>query len=610
MCGIILAISNKQAIDRKLFNEARNSMHHRGPDAAGSAFLHNGCVAIGHRRLSILDLSDAANQPMQLDSLWITYNGEIYNYPELRSFLETKGCCFRTNSDTEVLLHGYRIWGEDICNQLSGMFAFAIWNDATRKLFLVRDHIGQKPLYYAQVNHHYIVASEIKAIRILIGNSLNMRKESVPDNIVHGFIPEPYTWYQEIECLLPGHSKVVQSNNQTFTSTTKKYWSFSPDPDPRPISKEKAFNAMGEEIEKAVKSHLLADVEVGALLSGGTDSSCVVAIASRYLSHPIKTFSIGFGSPNGDELPLARETAQQIGTLHKEKIVTKSDFDTSLSKVIQIFDQPFADTSLVPTERISSFAAKDVKVVLTGDGGDEIFGGYNLGHNISPFLNNISRNFPLNKRDLKRFIFPIYDRIYYLTFGEQRWQASVGSPKNGFWKNRLIKLLNNDIAKTLLNYDPLWVHHKYNDPTLDPVRRIQWKLIKISLPGKFLVKVDRCSMHHSLEARSPFLSHTLVETMMNIPTEIRNPRKDWYKGLFRDWLKNKVPNRVLFSPKRGFSPPYTHYPRSSDYNDPNILKHCIDASIINKSAWPQIKRKPPLLWKFLQMERGLEAGIL
>lgn len=611
MCGIIAVVSTRAVINHPLFNRARDTMTHRGPDAEGAVFLQNGLVALGHRRLAIMDLSKAANQPMNHGPLWVTYNGEIYNYPALRKELERLGIHFKTNSDTEVLLHGYRVWGKDLCKHLTGMFAFAIWDNEHQTLFLGRDHLGQKPLYYAEFDGKFVIASEIKAIRMLMATNPKIRKEALLDHIIYDFVPEPYTWYENIKCVLPGHQLTVKAQGDRVELKEEPYWTYTPPATPLSMTTEEALEIMGDEIEKAVKSHLMADVEVGAFLSGGTDSSCVVALANHYMNHPIRTFSVGFGSSDEDELPLARETARRVGAIHTEGIVNESEFGSSLDDVLKMFDQPFADSSLVPMLKVAEIASKSVKVVLTGDGGDEAFGGYNLGAYISPALNkNIWRNASLSRSSARALLIHLYERVIFRMFGAAYWSARKQSPRYLSSTSRQRNLFGKELADCLQHYDHRWVYEKNKDSALDPFRQAQWHNIKFILPGKMLAKVDRCAMHHSLEARSPFLSHTLIETMLNMPTSVRNPNNDWYKGLFRQWARNKIPANVINAPKRGFGAPSQWKPVTNGSFGIETLNHCVDASFVQPDAWPEIKRKPRLFWKLLQVERALETGVI
>ncbi len=605
MCGVFAVLELYDSIDRARFDEARDALTHRGPDVGGSIFLKNNRVAIGHRRLSILDLSDAANQPMQLGSTWISFNGEIYNYQVLRAKLQKEGCKFITTSDTEVLLHGYRIWGQNLCDYLEGMFAFAIWDDKKRTLFLARDHVGQKPLYYAHMGDTFLFASEIKAIQAYQDKELTLRNESLLDFHVYDCIPEPYTWYKEVYCLSAGHCMEVVCENERFKTKINPYWNFSPNPEPQAISISDAMEKMAEQIRYAVSSHMISDVEVGAFLSGGADSTCVVTLANDFSATPIKTFSIGFGSSDGDELPIVRNTVNRLKTIHQENIVTEEDFRNSIDSVLDIFDYPFSDTSLVPTKRVSELAAKDVKVVLTGDGGDEAFGGYNYGWYLSPYLADRSAT-KFSGKNLRADLSIKADKLFYSIFGESAWKARPNYLRKMPPRKNVVGYLGEGMREALLNYDIYWAYHTYKKPELDPFREAQWIHVKTNLPSKLLVKVDRCSMRHSLETRAPFLSHRLIETMLDLPTEIRNPKNDWYKGLFRTWLKGKISDEVLAAPKRGFATP-KHWGlinTSKEYND--CLRNCVNEEAINLEAIPKLAKRPKLFWKYLQIEKAYQ----
>ena len=604
MCGIFIVLTSSNEVDRPRFIKARDQQTHRGPDAEGSIFLQNGRVAIGHRRLSILDLSSAANQPMRLESSWISFNGEIYNYESLRTELEKMGCRFATHSDTEVLLHGYRIWGQEVCQHLEGMFAFAIWNDNTREMFLARDHVGQKPLYYAELGNEFLISSEIKSIQYYLRKELTLRNESLLDFYIYDCVPEPYTWFREVFCVPPGHCMKVSYKNEYIENKLIKYWGYTPNPDPEPITTPNAMEIMAEKINYAVSSHMISDVEVGAFLSGGADSTCIVTLASEIANHPLKTFSIGFDSPEGDELPIVKKTINRLHTTHRQEIVKSEDFRKSINHVLDIFDFPFADTSLVPTERVSALAARDVKVVLTGDGGDEVFGGYNYGWFISPFLaSRFGDKFTCT--NIKAKLLFMWDKLFYSIYGASGWQAKANFlHRMGSRKNALNKI-GESMRSALLNYDLFWAYNNHKNSNLDPFREAQWLNLKIHLPSKLLVKVDRCSMQHSLETRAPFLSHHLIECMLDMPTTVRNPNVDWYKGLFRAWLKNKISDDVLNAPKRGFSTPAHWNPVNTNEHDGKLLSSCINVGAINSEIIPDINKNPKLLWKYLQIENAL-----
>jgi asparagine synthase (glutamine-hydrolysing) len=610
MCGFIVAMSVDSVIDRDQFDRARDILSHRGPDGFGSRFFVQDRVALGHRRLSIIDLSEAGSQPMQSGSLWIVFNGEIYNFPELRDELEKQGCQFTSHSDTEVLLHGYRTWGSRLCERLEGMFAFAIYDEATSGLFVARDHVGQKPLHYAVVDGCFIAASEIKAIHSLVGHQLPMRRESFLDYLVYDYVPEPNTWYRDVRCTLPGHFMEVRHAGGRIDIQESRYWSYVPPVDPPPISKADALELMNEQIQRSVKSHLLSDVEVGALLSGGVDSGSIVATASQLTEAPLRTFTIGFGSSDEDELPSARLVASRYRTQHQEEIVGESDFRSTVDGVLDIFDQPFADTSLVPTLAVSSVAAKSVKVVLTGDGGDEVFGGYDLGKYISPFLGPLPwRTSRFDRGSANEFLKFCRDTLFYLCMPQARWNSRNHYPKYVRSARREFRLMPVELRRQLEHYEYRWMYPPNTVDGLDAFRQAQWHRIKHILPGRMLAKMDRCSMQHSIEARAPFLSHVLIEAMLNLPTSIKNPPAKWFKGLLREWASDRLPLQVLNARKRGFAVPkgWNALPQSA--HDINALDRTVRHGLISPSAWPDLHRKSRVLWKVLQVDRAIARGL-
>jgi asparagine synthase (glutamine-hydrolysing) len=598
MCGFLFAVSSAGPWDPVRFNAARDALAHRGPDAADSAFLDHHTVALGHRRLSILDLSAAANQPMRQDALWVVYNGEIYNYPELRKELEQRGCVFRTHTDTEVLLHGYRVWKDGLCEKLRGMFAFALWDDETETLYAGRDHLGQKPFYFASVDGRFVAASEIKAITALLGRRFPMRRESLLEFLVCDYVPEPFTWYEGIQSLLPGHYLKLKRRSGSWAWGTAEYWSFRPDPHPRPIRPEQAREEMGRLIEREVRAHLQSDVEVGAFLSGGVDSSCVATVAGAALNHPLKTFSIGFGSADEDELPLARQTAARIGARHFERTVRMEELRQALDRVLTVFDQPFGDSSLAPTYEVSELAAEQVKVVITGDGGDEVFGGYWHYHKYLTLPEWSFSSWPALRHSwAARWA------------GLAAWQARLNFGHQVMTERNARRVLAPALAGALRDHDPCWQFRAHWRPELDPFRRAQWLDIKCYLPGDILVKVDRCSMRHSLETRPPFLAAGLLEYMLNLPAEVKNPGGE-FKGLFRDWLRNRVPDGVLHAPKRGFG--ITDALWSDFLADERVeraMRAGVERGLFSADAMELSRRNPGLAWRMIQITQALESGL-
>lgn len=596
MCGILFQY-DATGCDKRRFDAARELMAHRGPDAAGSEFLDDGRVALGHRRLSIIDLSAAANQPMRSGDVWIVFNGEIYNSPELRETLRARGHSFRTHSDTEVLLEGYKEWGgEELCSKLHGMFAFVVWDAPRRCAFLARDHVGQKPLYYFRGPNRFAAASEIAPALHVLGAGLPARRESVPELLYYGYIPEPFTFRRELFALLPGHCMTVRFGEAGSDAVSRAYWAYTPDPEPRPVTEAAALELVGREIEQAVKSHLLADVEVGSFLSGGVDSSCVAATAARLLSRKLKTFCIGMGDDDVNEAPRARATAAELGAEHHEEFVPDDQFRVESHRTLELFGQPFGDFSLVPTERVARLARRHVKCALTGDGGDEVFGGYahypdHVGFPAVDWssLRAVARSARLRLR------------------GIRRWRAAPNYGHVMVSPAEVNACLHPDFVRELGDFDVTWYFRQHWRPELDPFRRAQWLDIKTYLPSDILTKVDRCTMRHSLETRPPFLSHRLIEAVMNIPAEIKNPRGE-RKALFRRWAAGRIPEAVLSAPKIGFGLPPGRFPHDGGATPAaEALPRCVEQGIVRRDIVPDIMRLRYASWKMLQVEEALSS---
>ena len=599
MCGILAALSTDQIWDKDQFKKARDTLYHRGPDDAGAEFLKDGFVALGHRRLSILDLSSSGRQPMQVDQLWIVFNGEIYNYKELRLILESKGFCFKSDCDTEVLLHGYKYWGKNLCDKLSGMFSFVIWNNQDSSLFCARDPIGQKPLYYANFNNSLILASEIKAIKALTGHNFRMRRESFHEFLVYDYIPGSSTWFEGIFELPPGHQMLVQSDNRNIISHKQRYWNFQPDPQPLKVSKAHASSVLAESISDSVSNHLQSDVEVGSLLSGGLDSNCVTFEASRILGSGLKTFCVGFNADTESETKEAANSSRILNCDHHEEIITNSNIEDALKRSLRLFDQPFGDPSQLPTWSIAKVASQKVKVVLTGDGGDEVFGGYWSYGQYSSFP-------PFDFSSIQRFL----NSVRIRRLGLKTWQNLHENFTHFSTLNpEVLKILNPEYHIE----DGYWYFRRYNITNLDIFRRSQWVDIKSYLPGSILEKVDRCTMAHSLEARPPLLERRLLERIFSLPVEITNPKGE-YKSLLRKSYRKKIRSSILKAPKKGFAGPDKFW---TDICKHEIAKEALETLIklgfIAPNAEKLVKNNFRIIWRlmlvYLSITEGYFSGI-
>lgn len=547
MCGIYGAFSTDAArpIEASLLERMGQVLAHRGPDGGGARLA--GPVGIGMRRLSIIDLA-GGEQPMANEdkTIWVVFNGEIYNYRELRADLRGRGHRFTTASDTEVLLHLYEELGERCVEPLRGMFAFAIWDAPEQTLLLARDRLGIKPLYYAATPQGLLFGSELKALLQSPSLSRRIDEDALAAYLQYGYVPDPLSILKGVVKLPPGHVVTVRRG---MPDAPRQYWRATPflrEPSLR-LSEEEATERLWSELEDAVRSHLVSDVPVGAFLSGGLDSSAVVAIMAREAGQRVKTFSVGFREDRYNELPHARQVAELYDTEHHELLVEPSGLK-ALDELLAGFDEPFADSSAVPTYLVSRLARQHVKVVLSGDGGDEIFAGYeryrvdhrrrhlglvgdlHLGgplRALSAVLpvgggRNILHNLSLPR--IRRYLdsmslFP--ERSVRDLFGGQRAALSLES---------------------------------MTDPALDPLSQLQDLDIKTYLPGDILAKVDRMSMANSLEARVPLLDHRLVEFACGLPASLRL-RSGVGKYLLKRTLHGRLPPELLTRPKQGFGVP-------------------------------------------------------
>jgi asparagine synthase (glutamine-hydrolysing) len=377
MCGILAQINFKSPIDPLVFNTMRDTMTHRGPDGANSLFFNDHSIALGHRRLSIIDLTSAGQQPMcnEDESLWLTFNGEIYNYKSLRKELEAQGHQFASNTDSEVLLHGYEAWGINLVDRLKGMFAFCIWNLDDKSMFLARDRFGIKPLCYYQDENTFLAASELKAIVTSpsVPKVLNMK--ALSDYLVFRYVPSPHSIWKGIQKLPPASCMMIKADG---SSRQWEYW--KPEYGRKPIAESQAIEQLDHLLEKSVNEHLASDTPVGLLLSGGMDSSTIGHYLHKNGLRP-NTFTVGFTDKDLSEHMDARILADQFETIHHE-LMLEDEFLTLVDKLTYFFDEPLGGTAFMPTYLVSKLASQHVKVVLGGHGGDEVFAGYSWFHQL------------------------------------------------------------------------------------------------------------------------------------------------------------------------------------------------------------------------------------
>ena len=563
MCGLAgIVLSHGASVDERVVAEMRDVQAHRGPDEAG-LYLGEG-VGLGHRRLSIIDVGHG-RQPMVDDAagLVLVYNGELYNFPELRAELQAQGFEFHTRCDTEVLLRAWQHWGEGCLTRLVGMFAFAVWDIHERRVFLARDPIGIKPLYYGFTRARDLVfASELKGLLAHPGVERNLDPQALEDYMAFGYVPDPKCIYRGIRKLPPGYWLTWRAGEPHPTS--RKYWDV-PFRQDNGISLDDAMGELRGLLDRSVASQMVSDVPLGAFLSGGVDSSAVVASMSRASREPVRTCSIGFDQGSFDESEYARRVAQHLRTRHFERRVDSDDYDL-LDILSGIYDEPFADSSALPTYRVCELARTQVTVALSGDGGDENFAGYRRYRWHAkesswrgrlpaalrrPFFGLLGGIYP--KADWAPR--PLRAKTTFQALARDNVEAyfHTVSTTSGAVRQQLYSA---KFRRDLQGYSAFSVfqNHVQDAPTEDPLLLAQYLDFKTYLPGDILTKVDRASMAHSLEVRVPLLDHRLVEWASSLPPGLKL-RGSTGKYIFKKMLEPELPRDVLYRAKMGFAVP-------------------------------------------------------
>lgn len=563
MCGIVGAIGKEltgdEAAARNLIARMCGVIEHRGPD-------HEGCyvageAALGMRRLSIIDRA-TGQQPISNEdgTVWIVFNGEIYNYRELRSELIARGHQFQTNSDTETIVHLYEDEGERCVERLRGMFGFAIWDKRKQSLLLARDRAGKKPLHYAQVGGTLVFGSEIKSLFQHDAVRREVNLEAISDFLSFGYVPDPATAFRDIHKLPPGFTLTFKDGRVSL----RRYWDFDYSNQTAPTSQmaeSEYVEGLRELIAEAVEVRLESEVPLGAFLSGGIDSSIVVSMMARAMQQPVKTFSIGFSESSFDELKYARLTANQFQTDHHEFIVTP-DVCQLVEEIVWHHDEPFADVSSIPTYVVSKMAREHVTVVLSGDGGDEVFGGYER-YAIDRRRQGYERA-PQFVRSLMR---AVSGGLPYGTRGKNFLRNISLEPGARYVDS--MSYFNEDAKRALFSESTRRALNGHNSATAfesmfglpSSAERLDHLIYldsKTYLPGDILVKVDRMSMAHSIETRAPLLDHKLIEFAQTIPASLKL-RYD-AEGLTTKYILKKaatglIPSEIINRPKQGFDVP-------------------------------------------------------
>jgi asparagine synthase (glutamine-hydrolysing) len=557
MCGIAGIIQKNRNAEQSEIELMTDALQHRGPDGQGSTLYQN--VAIGHRRLSIIDLN-GGKQPLsnEDETIWITFNGEIYNFIELRDQLLLKGHIFHTMSDTEVIVHAYEEWGTECVMRLRGMFAFAILDSNKRELFIARDHFGIKPLVYGFSDQVFCFASEIQALRKVGGMEWTVNLEAVDQYLQFQYIPAPNTIYNNVFKLPPAHYIVIDFDGQI--KTLQRYWELKFQPlHGRSVSDwEEELTHL---LKESVRAHLVSDVPFGAFLSGGIDSSLVVGMMAEQMQQPVKTFSIGFKEKQFNELDYARMVSKRWNTEHHEEIV-EPDALSILPELVRHYGEPFGDSSAIPTWYVSRLARKHVTMVLTGDAGDEIFAGYqSYTSRWSKNLKPIPEHLSWYKRGVYALLHKVKPQKYSMRNASlEEWLKNIhycnDSFRSGLWKPEIqnqFESKNRDFLEAFFQQASNFGHFQ-KAQSLD---------FNTYLPGDILTKVDVASMMHSLETRTPLLDIKVVEFAAQIPESynINRMSKEGWKGklLLKQILKKYYPSEFIHRPKMGFGVPLSHW---------------------------------------------------
>jgi asparagine synthase (glutamine-hydrolysing) len=618
MCGIAgyIHLNKNEKADRSVLKKMTDCISYRGPDGEGLFIKDN--IAIGHRRLSIIDI-EGGSQPMLSENgnIVLSFNGEIYNYIELREELKELGHTFQTNSDTEVIIKAYKAWGTHCVKKFNGMWAFALWDALEKQLFLSRDRFGEKPLHYFFNNNTLVFGSEIKCLTAY-GIDLIPRTELLQVYLTFTYIPGPDTFYRNIFKLLPGNSLLLKNG----AISVKKYWDL-PQVKEEDMIKDKTivYQTFETLLKDAIKIRMRSDVPFGAFLSGGLDSSSIVCLMSHYSKKPVDTFTIGFNDKAFDESVLAKEVSKKFQTDHHTETIHPSDFKTFLNHAILHFDEPFGDSSAIPTNYVSKFAREKVKMVLTGDGGDEALSGYISYTGIK--LGNKIKKIP---RILRNAVCSTVKIFGSMTKGKIRYNlnkinnvfqtAELSFNERMIAKGanidiKFIKELTSDIKNTIRVED-------YLDEIMtkcvfkDDFYKLMYFNYKLSLPNDYLVKVDRMSMANSLEARLPFLDHRLVEFMATVHKDVK--MQGWErKSILRKTVGKELPPIILTAPKRGFGIPLREWFKADSFSsiiDSNLKKvnQTLNRKVVSKIISDNKTGKKDngnFIWTLLMLEKHL-----
>jgi len=622
MCGICGVIGRKENVKHDVINDMVNTLFHRGPDYQ-DVFLEKN-MALGHSRLSIIDLSQNGNQPMQTSdgSVVIVFNGEIYNHIEIRESLRKLGYTFRGSSDTESILYGYLEWGESIFKKLNGIFALSIYDRRINNLLLTRDRFGVNPLYFYEDSNYLLFGSEIKSL-LSTGIKKRINYQGLHEFLYYGHALGKNTLFEGISKIMPG--EVVRINIENNSIERSYFW--------RPESDIKTFHDISENdailqtrqlLEQAVKRQLISDVPVGVFLSGGIDSSSITAFASKHYPKKINSFSAGFDFDNGhNELPLAEKIAKKYSTNHHTLMIQGKNIPSIIEKMILHHDEPFSDAANIPLYLLTKKIKNSCKVILQGDGGDELFAGYPRYHILHQMHKYKYPILLLEKMDLLLPNGKLKRKV-------NRFASVFKEPKKGRMFAKLLtvqseekspmNIFTHGIQKKLVNKDPFQryeeVYNRFKQLKGMP-QQMLWIDTQIILPDQFLEKVDKSTMANSVEVRVPFLDNDLSEFAMSLPGSLKVKRGE-KKYILKKALEGIVDNEVLYGPKKGFGVPYSNWiekPINDFFWDKIKSKYIKELGILNynyiqdltKNENGGFKENGFMLWKVLNLCIWLEA---
>lgn len=579
MCGIIGLIDYKKSVTPDEFSAFRDSLSHRGPDSGDSCFIsQDDCanIMLGHRRLAIIDLSANGNQPMYFDTFIIVFNGEVYNYREIKRELTKEGFSFDTESDTEVVLKAYAFWREKALDKFIGMFSIAIYDTQTQKIFLARDRVGVKPLFYYLSDDHFAFASELKAIEKLSRNNRKLNYRALNAYLNFGYISAPNTIWENFYKLEPGHYAEYSIIDKSFRSI--QYWDVFAfyKSDRNTLTYDDAKYELKELFKSAFKYRTISDVPVGVFLSGGYDSSLVAAILQKETNTQLHTFSIGFENKKFDESKYASQVGKYLETKHTEYICTEHEAQNIIPKLSYYYDEPFGDSSSIPTILVSKIASLDVKVALSADGGDEIFCGYNK------YTNALKANF--SKKNIPSFIRPVASEVFKLSSSKtlsyllkksinddtiEKFSYMIRKSLTPYQFMEVISrsslhassVLNPDLIESQKNtyVNPFDLIQSIDE--LSDINKMMAMDFKTYLPDDILTKVDRATMSVSIEGREPLLDHRIIEFAATMPDEFKL-KNGCKKYILKDIVHEMIPKNLMQRPKMGFGVPVVDWMRN------------------------------------------------